>query len=111
MLNFLLIIYCIVLSLLTFVFCHIIKYNKMKQDLVFFCISNYILSFSFLVFFFHFNDYLFSFFNVILLLINTIFLNHEIKITKDKYKYYSIPYLLYIVFIAFLIFDLILVNL
>lgn len=111
MIYILLIIYIIVLSLLTFLFCHIIHDSKMKNDLAFFVICNFILSFSFLIFFFYFQDYIFSFVNILLLLINTIFLNYEIKITYDKYKLLSIPYLIYIVFIFFIIFDLLLINL
>ena len=111
MISILLIIYIVVLSLISFVFCHILHERKMKCDLGFFVITNYILSFSFLVFFFHFNDYVFSFFNILLLLINTIFLNYEIKLTYDKYKLLSMPYLIYIACIFFIIFDLLLMNL
>lgn len=108
---YLLIIYLIVLSLLTFLFCHIIHEHKMKNDLFFFVISNFILSFSFLIFLFYYNDYLFSLVNIFFLLLNTIFLSYEIKLTYDKYKILSIPYLIYIVFIFYLIIDLYLMNL
>ncbi|MBQ8192594.1 MAG: tryptophan-rich sensory protein [Bacilli bacterium] len=106
----LVIIYAFVLSLLTFLFCHIIHERKMKRDLAFFVISNYILSFSFLIFFFYYKDFLLSIANIILLLINTIFLNYEIKLTYDKYKLLSVPYLIYIVLVLFIIFDLLLMS-
>lgn len=106
----LLVIYVIVLSLLTFLFCHIIQENKMKNDLLFFVFTNYILSFSFIVFFAYYNDYLFSLVNIFLLLLNTIFLNFEIKNTYDKYKFLSIPYLIYVFCIFFIILDLFLIN-
>lgn len=109
--KYLLSIYLIVLFLLSFLFCHIIYEKKMKNDLFFFVISNFILSFSFLVFFFYYNDYLFSLVNMFFLLLNTIFLSYEIKMTYDKYKILSVPYLIYIVFIFYIIFDLYLMNL
>jgi len=108
---YLLIIYLFVLCLLTFLFCHIIYERKMKNDLFFFVISNFILSFSFLIFLFYYNDYLFSLVNVFFLLLNTIFLSYEIRMTYDKYKILSLPYLIYIVFIFYLIVDLYLMNL
>lgn len=111
MIYFLLISYIFVLTLLTFLFCHIIHENRMKNDLAFFVLCNYILSFSFLIFFFYYTDYLFSLVNILLLLLNTIFLNFEIKGTYDRYKLLSLPYLVYIVFIFFIIFDLFLFNL
>ncbi len=103
--------YIIVLFLLSFLFCHIIYEKKMKNDLFFFVISNFILSFSFLVLLFYYHDYLFSLINIFFLLINTIFLSFEIKLTYDKYRLFSIPYLIYIAFIFYLIFDLFLMNL
>lgn len=111
MIYILIITYIVVLSLLTFLFCHIIYEKKMKNDLCFFVISNFILSFSFLVFFFYYKDYLFSLVNIFFLLINTIFLSYEIRLTYDKYKLFSMPYLIYIAFIFYLIFDLFLMNL
>ncbi|HAB66126.1 MAG TPA: hypothetical protein DCE23_02040 [Firmicutes bacterium] len=108
--KYLLIIYLIVLSLLSFLFCHIIYKNKMKNDLFFFVICNFILSFSFLVFFFYYKDYLLSFVNMFFLLLNTIFLSYEIKLTYDKYKVLSFPYLIYIIFIFYLILDLFLMS-
>lgn len=111
MIYILLITYIIVLSLLTFLILKILHEHKMKNDLVFFVITNYILSFSFLIFLFHFKDYLFSFVNMFLLLINTIFLNYEIKLAFNKIKILSLPYLIYITFIFYLIFDLFLMNL
>ena len=111
MLNVLLIIYVVVLSLITFLFYRIINQKKMKSDLAFFVGCNYILSLSFLLFLFYFNDYLISLAAIFLLLINTIFLNFEIKMTYDKYNLLSMPYLIYITFIFYLIFDLFLMNL
>lgn len=109
--KYILSIYLVVLFLLSFLFCHIIYEKKMKNDLFFFVISNFILSFSFLVFFFYYQDYLFSLVNMFFLLLNTIFLSYEIKMTYDKYKLLSVPYLIYIVFIFYIIFDLYLMNL
>lgn len=107
----LLIIYIVVLSLLSFLFCHIIINNNMKRDLAFFIIVNYILSFTFLVFLFFYNDYVLSLVILFLLLINTILSMREIKLTYDKYNVLSIPYLIYIIFMIFIIFDLVLMNL
>ena len=111
MLNVLILIYFIVLILISFLFLHIIYENKMKNDLLFFVIANFILSFSFVSFLFYFKDYLFSLVNMFLLLINTVCLSYEIKLTYDKYKVLSIPYLIYIVFIFYLIIDLYLMHL
>lgn len=110
MFNLLIIIYIIVLSLLSFLFCHIIINNNMKRDLSFFVIVNYILSFAFLIFLFYFRDYVFSLIIIVLLLINSIFTIYEIKLTYDKYKMLTIPYLIYLVFIFFILFDLVLMN-
>lgn len=111
MTNLFVAIYIFVLFLLSFLFCHIIYERKMKKDLAFFVISNFILSFSFLVFFFYYEDFILSLANIFLLLINTIFLNYEIKLTYDKYKLFSVPYLIYIILLFFIIFDLFLMNL
>lgn len=111
MLNVLVIIYFIVLFLLSFLFCHIIYENKLKNDLLFFVIVNFILSFSFIVFLFYFKDYFLSLVNITLLLINTFCLSYEIRLTYDKYKLLSIPYLIYMVFIFYLIIDLYLMHL
>ena len=111
MFNFLVFIYIIVILLLSFLFCHIIYENKLKNDLLFFVVVNFILSFSFILFLFYFKDYLFSLINITLLLINTFCLSYEIRLTYDKYKLLSIPYLIYIVFIFYLIIDLYLMNL
>jgi len=111
MLNILIIIYFVVLIMLSILFCHIIHENKMKNDLLFFVIVNFILSFSFVSFLFYFKDYLFSLVNMFLLLLNTVFLSYEIKKTYDKYKLLSVPYLIYIVFLFYLIIDLYLMNL
>ena len=111
MINVLVFIYVIVLSMLSFLFLRLIISNKMKNDLCFFVITNFILSFSFLVFFFHYKDIVLSFVNILFLLFNTIFLNYEIKNTYDKYKLLSIPYLIYIICIFFIMFDLLLMNL
>lgn len=111
MLNILIIIYFVVLIMLSILFCHIIHENKMKNDLLFFVIVNFILSFSFVSFLFYFKDYLFSLVNMFLLVLNTVFLSYEIKKTYDKYKLLSVPYLIYIVFLFYLIIDLYLMNL
>jgi hypothetical protein len=111
MLIFLIVIYLFVLSLLSFLFCHIIYENKMKNDLLFFVVTNFVLSFSFLVFLFYYKDYLLSLVNVFFLLLNTIFLSYELKFTYDSYRILSIPYLIYIVFLFYLIFDLYLMSL
>ena len=106
MFNVLIIVYLVVLFLISILFCRLIKQNKIKNDLVFFVISNFILSFSFLVFLFYYKDYLFSLVNMFFLLLNTIFLSFEIKITYDKYRLLSMPYLIYVVFLFYLIIDL-----
>ncbi len=111
MFNVLVLVYFIVLVLISFLFIHIVIENKMKNDLLFFVIANFILSFSFYSFLFYFKDYLFSLVNMFLLLINTICLCYEVKLTNDKYKMLSIPYLIYIVFIFYLIIDLYLIHL
>ena len=106
MLIFLIVIYLFVLSLLSFLFCHIIYENKMKNDLLFFVVTNFVLSFSFLVFLFYFKDFLLTLVSIIFLLINTVCLSNEIRLTYNKYRLLSIPYLIYIVFIFYLIIDL-----
>ena len=111
MIYILLFFYVIVLSMLSFLFIKIIYERKMKNDLAFFVICNYILSFSFLIFFFYFKDIIFSFVNIMFLLCNTIFLCYELKQSYSKYKILSIPYLIYIAIIFFIMFDLFLMNL
>lgn len=111
MINVLIVSYLVVLLLLSFLFLRLIGQKKMKNDLFFFVISNFILSFSFLIFLFYYKDYLFSLVTIFFLLLNTIFLSFEIKMTYDKYSLLSIPYLIYIVFMFFLIFDLYLMHL
>lgn len=107
----LLIIYIFVLSLLSYFFYFLIRINKLKNNLLFFLLSNFILSFSFLVFLFYYKGCLFSLINIFLLLINTIFLSFEIRVTYGKYSILSMPYLLYIMFVIYLIFDLYLMHL
>lgn len=111
MITYLIFIYITVLSLLSFLFIRLIKTKMMKSDLSFFVITNFILSFSFLVFLFYYKDYLFSLVNMFFLLLNTIFLSYEIKLTYDKYRLLSVPYLIYIVFLFYLMFDLYLMHL
>ena len=111
MLNNLFIIYAVVLVLVSILAIHIILNNKMNNDLLFFVIANYILSFSLIVFLFHYKDYLFSLVNVFLLAVNTICLTYEVKLTKDRYRVLSIPYLIYIIYIFYLIIDLYLMHL
>jgi len=111
MIYILLFFYVIVLSMLSFLFIKIIYERKMKNDLAFFVICNYILSFSFLIFFFYYKDIVFSFVNILFLLLNTIFLCYELKQSYSKYKLLSIPYLIYVSIIFFIMFDLFLMNL
>ena len=107
----LIIVYIILLSLLSFLFIRLVVKNQMKRNLLFYVLVNYILSFSFLIFLFHFKDYILSFINILFLLLNSIFLTYELKNTYDKYKLLSIPYSIYILFIFFIMFDLLLMNL
>ena len=111
MLNVLVLVYLIVLVLLSFLFIRLIYEHKMNNDLLFYIIVNSILSFSFICFLFYFKDLLFSLFNIFLLLLNTFCLSYEIKKVYDKYKLLSIPYLIYIVFLFYLIIDLYLMHL
>ena len=111
MVNFLILLYLVVLTLLTILFIRLIVLKKVKYDLVFFLITNFILSFSFIVFLFYYKDYLYSLINILFLLINTIFLSFEIKTTYDKCSLLSFPYLIYIMFLFYLIIDLYLMHL
>lgn len=106
MFNIIIIIYLIVLFILLFLLGLIIYENKMNNDLLFFTLSNFILSFSLICFLFYFKDYLFSLVNMFLLFFNTIFLCYEIKNTFNKYRMLAIPYFIYIVYIFYLIIDL-----
>jgi tryptophan-rich sensory protein len=111
MLNLFIFFYFIVFCFITFLFIHLIYENKVNKDLLFSFIVNFILSTSFCVFLFYFNDYLLSLINSFLLVINTILLVYEIRKSNDRYKLLSIPYLIYIVFIFYLIIDLYLMYL
>ena len=111
MVNFLILLYVVVLTLLTILFIRLIVLKKVKYDLVFFLITNFILSFSFIVFLFYYKDFLYSLINILFLLINTIFLSFEIKTTYDKCSLLSFPYLIYIMFLFYLIIDLYLMHL
>lgn len=111
MVNLLVFIYIVVLVLLTTLFIRLIVLKKVKYDLVFFIITNFILSFSFLLFLFYYKDYLYSLINIFFLLVNTIFLSFEIKTTYDKCSLLSFPYLVYIMFLFYLIIDLYLMHL
>lgn len=111
MFNVLVFVYLSALILLSFLFCHIIYENNMGNSLLYYVIANFILSFSFISFLFFFKDLLFSLANMFLLLLNTFCLSYEIKKTYDKYKLLSIPYLIYMVLLFYLIIDLYLMNL
>ncbi|HIS19195.1 MAG TPA: tryptophan-rich sensory protein [Candidatus Coprovivens excrementavium] len=101
--KYLIISYLLVLGLISFLFGHLIYKNKMKNDLLFFVFVNFILVFSFLIFFFYYKDYVFSIVNMIFLFLNTLFLFYEIKLTKDKYFFLAIPYVIYIIVILILL--------
>lgn len=102
--------YIISLSLISFIFCHSIYKHNYKKDFLYFVLSNYILSFSFFIFFIYYKDVLLSLIIIGFLLLNTIFLVYEIKTSYQKYKLLTLPYLLYIFYIFCIIFLLYLVN-
>ena len=106
-----LITYFILLFFVSFIIIHLICEGKMNNDLLFNTISNYVLSFSFFVFLLYFKDYLYSLVNMFLLVINTIYLTYEINLSRDRYRVLSIPYLLFIFYVFYLIIDLYLIHL
>ena len=102
--KYLIISYLIISGLVFFLFGHLIYKKKMKNDLLFFVFTNYILTFSFLTFFFYYKDIVFSIINILFLLVNNIFLFYEIKLSKDKYLLLFVPYIIYIFIIFILLF-------
>lgn len=110
MLYILIIIYLLSLFLISLLFLKIILNHKMKGDLAFFTTCNYLLPFTFILFFFHYQDYLFGLLNMLLIVLNTLFLTYEIKSLYHKYKLLTIPYLIDIIFMFYLIIDLTLMN-
>jgi hypothetical protein len=104
-------IYVIVLSMLSFLFYKIIVTNKINNDLLFFILCNYILSFGFFVFYFYYKDLLYSFVDILFLLINTILTGYELMCNRIKYKCLYLPYLSFVMFIFFIVFDQFLMSL
>ena len=102
--KYLIISYLIISGLVFFLFGHLIYKKKMKNDLLFFVFTNYILTFSFLTFFFYYKDIVFSIINILFLLVNNLFLFYEIKLSKDKYLLLLVPYIIYIFIIFILLF-------
>lgn len=102
--KYLIISYLIISGLVFFLFGHLIYKKKMKNDLLFFVFINYILTFSFLTFFFYYKDIVFSIINILFLLVNNLFLFYEIKLSKDKYLLLFVPYIIYIFIIFILLF-------
>ncbi len=102
--KYLIISYLIISGLVFFLFGHLIYKKKMKNDLLFFVFTNYILTFSFLTFFFYYKDIVFSIINILFLLVNNLFLFYEIKLSKDKYLLLFVPYIIYIFIIFILLF-------
>lgn len=102
--KYLIISYLIISGLVLFLFGHLIYKKKMKNDLLFFVFTNYILTFSFLTFFFYYKDIVFSIINILFLLVNNLFLFYEIKLSKDKYLLLFVPYIIYIFIIFILLF-------
>lgn len=102
--KYLIISYLIISGLVFFLFGHLIYKKKMKNDLLFFVFTNYILTFSFLIFFFYYKDIVFSIINILFLLVNNLFLFYEIKLSKDKYLLLFVPYIIYIFIIFILLF-------
>ena len=102
--KYLIISYLIISGLVFFLFGHLIYKKKMKNDLLFFVFINYILTFSFLTFFFYYKNMVFSIINILFLLVNNIFLFYEIKLSKDKYLLLFVPYIIYIFIIFILLF-------
>ena len=102
--KYLIISYLIISGLVFFLFGHLIYKKKMKNDLLFFVFTNYILTFSFITFFFYYKDIVFSIINILFLLVNNLFLFYEIKLSKDKYLLLLVPYIIYIFIIFILLF-------
>lgn len=102
--KYLIISYLIISGLVLFLFGHLIYKKKMKNDLLFFVFTNYILTFSFITFFFYYKDIVFSIINILFLLVNNLFLFYEIKLSKDKYLLLFVPYIIYIFIIFILLF-------
>ena len=102
--------YIIALSCITLIFCHSIMKLNYKKDFLYFVLSNYILSFSFLIFFFYYKDIVLSLINIFFLMVNAGFLVYEIKESYNKYKFLSLPYFVYICFLFCIIFYLFLMN-
>lgn len=102
--KYLIISYLIISGLVFFLFGHLIYKKKMKNDLLFFVFTNYILTFSFITFFFYYKDIVFSIINILFLLVNNLFLFYEIKLSKDKYLLLFVPYIIYIFIIFILLF-------
>ena len=111
MFSILLFFYILFFSIMLLLFFYLTYKNRMKNDLLFFVIVNFILSFSFFVFLFYYKDYLFALVNILLLLFDSILMCYEIKQINNKFFVLSLPYLCYVMYIFYLTIDLCLIRL
>lgn len=85
--------------------CSVLKNNRINRDLLFFLITNFILSISLLIFFNYYKDLFLTFINCLFLFLNTIFLIFEVKNIMGKYGVFTLPYFGIIMFIFCFVID------
>jgi len=102
--------YIVVLACLVVLLGRLLCNKKLKNDLFFFVICNFILIFSLTIFYFYYKDYVFSLVNMFLLFLNTLFLIHEIKLVCGKYEFLAMPYLFYMFVLLLYVIRVFLVN-
>ena len=95
-----LLILIIIFSLFYLFIINSLKNDKISKDLLFFLLVNILLVFSLNIFYFYFQNEVFSFIISFLLLINNILMFKEIKYIHSKYYLITIPYFIYIIYIV-----------
>lgn len=77
----------------------IILKDKLNKDLIYMLFTTYILNISMSLFYFYFNNLIYSLFNSLFLMISSFILLLELKRTFKKIPILTIPYFLFTIFL------------
>lgn len=73
--------------------------NKLNKDLIYVLFTTYILNISMCLFFFYFNNLVYSLFNSLILMVTSFLLIIDLKRTFNKTPILSIPYFIFTIFL------------
>lgn len=90
--------YILALLLLLSIILKLVSYHLLDESITFFLITNYILNIAIVIFFCYFENYLFSLFFLLALLIFALFLLKDLRRIIGYIPLRSIPYLLLVIF-------------